>query len=165
MTRPFETLSSQELLALAIEVERANARRFRTFADAFRGYDDRVVEKFEELAGEEDAHEAMLVARFRERFLGPIPAVAEVEVPRVIEAVDLDEAEHQIFDSLAPRRVYELALAAEQGARQYYRQAARQTADEQMRALFDELAAMEDSHTTYLEQRLRDLHATEGGSA
>ncbi len=39
MTRPIEPLAAREVLALAVNVERANARRFRAFADAFAGYD------------------------------------------------------------------------------------------------------------------------------
>jgi len=35
MTRPFESLSPEEVLALAVHVERANAGRFRAFADVF----------------------------------------------------------------------------------------------------------------------------------
>ena len=35
MTRSFKSLPPDEVLALAVHVERANARRFRAFADVF----------------------------------------------------------------------------------------------------------------------------------
>lgn len=48
--RRFEELTPAEVFALAIHIERANTRRFRAFAQAFRGYDEEVARRFEELA-------------------------------------------------------------------------------------------------------------------
>lgn len=155
MSRTLETLSPKELLALAIHVEQANARRFRAFAGVFEGYDAEVARRFYELAAEEDRHEEALVARFRERFGDAIPPAEQVDIPGVVEAVDLDESEHLIFDSLKPRRVYELALRAELGAQDFYRKAVEKAGDPALATLYRELAAMESGHVSFLEEKLR----------
>jgi len=155
MTRTLETLSPQEVLALAIHVEQANARRFRAFAEMFESYDPEVARKFVELAEEEDRHEKQLWERFQSRFGGTLPAIQDVDVPGVVEAVDLDDAEHLIFDTLEPRRVYELALQAEHGAQAFYRKAVLQTREAALAALYRELGEMEDGHVAFLEEKLR----------
>jgi len=160
--RPFESLSPQEVLALAVHVERANARRFRTFADVFRGYDADVAARFEELASEEDQHEAMLTAEFRERFGNTLPNVEEAGVEGVIESPDLDDAEHLIFDSLQESRVYKLALKAEQEAREFYLRAATRTEDPQMTGLYRSLAEMEEGHQDWIKKKLQAMSAQAG---
>ena len=164
MTRPFESLSEEEVLGLAVRIERENAARFRVFADTFRGYDDVVARRFEELAKEEEEHEALLVSRFEERFGGSIPEIEEGEVEGVIESPELQDAEHLIFDTLNEKRVYEVALAAEQQAQAFYRRAAASATDPKMIAFYDELAAMEEGHTGWVEERLRALSGS-GGDA
>lgn len=157
MTRPFESLSSREVLALAIGVEQANARRFRSFAEVFQGYEPEVAKRFQELAVEEDEHEASLVKEFEKRFGTPAPVIKEVEVEGVIESMDLDEGEHLIFDSLKPRRVYELALRAERGAQNYYRRALAKASDRELADLYRELAEMEEDHAGWLESKLAEI--------
>ncbi len=154
MTRPFESLSSREVLALAIHVERANAERFRTFAYVFRKYDEEVAARFEELALEEERHEEILLGWFHARFGKEIPQVREVDVKGVIESVDMDESEHLIFDSLEPKRVYELAHGAEVGARRFYLDAAKLSSDPDLADLYQELAVLEEGHASWLEEKL-----------
>lgn len=161
MSRALESLSPREVLAVAVQVEVANAERFRTFANLFRGYDDRVSQRFRELAAEEDGHRRILEDRYRSLFEDEIPVIEEVEVQGVIESVDLDDAEHMIFDTLAPDQVYELALRAELGAQEFYRRAAGATADDRTRDLFRELAEMEDSHASWLQDRIRETGGRE----
>ena len=154
MARSFESLSPREVLALAVHVERANAGRFRAFADAFHGFDEAVVARFEELAREEDEHEALLVNQFRSRFGSTIDQVEEVSVEGVIESADLDDAEVLIFDNLVPDHVYRLALRAERGAQEFYRRAIHKADNPELKALYDELSQMEEAHAGWLEQRL-----------
>lgn len=155
--RRFEELTPCEVLALAIHIERANTRRFRTFAGVFDGYDAAVSQHFEEMAQEEEQHEAMLLAQFWKRFGETIPNIDEADVDAVIESVDLDDGEHQIFDSLRPRQVFELALQAEHHAQTFYERATERCADPQLAKLYRELATMEDGHVSFLQQRLDQL--------
>lgn len=154
MTRTLESLTVREVLALAISVERANAERFRSFSQVFEGYEPGVAAKFRELAREEDDHERILMEKFEKRFGLPVPAVEEVEVKGVIEAVDLDDGEHLIFDSLDIDQVYRLALRAEKGAQDFYRSAQGKTADPVLALLFEQLADMEDDHAGWLESQV-----------
>lgn len=155
MSRTLNSLSPKEVLAMAIHVERSNSRRFRAFAEVFQGYDPEVATRFEELAAEEDRHEQLLDAQFQKTFGGKIPSLEEVDILGVVEAVDLDDAEHLIFDTLKPRRVYELALQAELGAQVFYRKAMAKAGDPALAALYRELAEMETGHASFLEEKLR----------
>jgi rubrerythrin len=157
--RAFESLSPREVLALAIQVERANTRRFQAFADVFRGYDAAVTSRFEELAREETEHETILARRFRQRFGEEIPVLEEAEVAGVIESTDLDDAEHLIFGSLEPVRVYELALRAEQGARAFYERALSAAPDGTLASLYRELAEAEEGHEAWIEEKLQSMRA------
>jgi rubrerythrin len=154
MARSFESLSPREVLALAVHVERANARRFRAFANVFHGFDEAVVARFEELAEEEDEHEALLVNQFRSRFGSTIDRVEEVSVEGVIESADLDDPEVFIFDNLEPNHVYRLALRVERGAQEFYRRAIHKAGDPELKALYAELSRMEEAHAGWLEQKL-----------
>jgi rubrerythrin len=155
MSRTFESLSPMEVLALAIHLEQSNSRRFRTFAEVFQGYDPEVAKRFEELAAEEDLHEQLLDAQFRKSFGGALPPLDQVDIADVVEAVDLDDGEHLIFDTLKPRRVYELALKAELGAQDFYRRAIEKAGDATLAALYRQLAEMETGHASFLEEKLR----------
>lgn len=154
MARAFRDLSPREVLSLAVEVERANARRFRAFADLFRGYDDEAGRKFEELEREEKDHERMLAEEFRQEFGRAPDAIEECDVQEVVEAVDLDDAEDMIFDAMNPRKVFDLTLRAEEGARAFYRRAAAEAADEKLRRLYERLADMENEHVAWAKQKL-----------
>jgi len=160
--RDFESLSPQEVLALAVRIERANAARFRAFADSFRGYDDAVTKRFEELCREEEEHETLLLAGFRERFGEELPEIEETDVAGVIEAVDLSDAEHQLFDSLRPAGVYELALRAEEEARDFYRRAEASATDEDLKALYGDLAEAESDHVWWAAEKLQTAVAGGG---
>jgi rubrerythrin len=161
MTRPFGSLSAQEVLSLAINVECANAERFRSFATVFGGYDKRVAARFEELAAEEDGHEAILRQRYEARFGTEVLPIQESDVSGVIETFDLDDGEHQVLDTMTPRKVYELTLAAEQYAHTFYERALEQTEDPELAALYRELCELEEGHEGWVEEKLARLDELE----
>jgi rubrerythrin len=157
MTRKIKDLSPKEVLALAIHVEQANGRRLRNFAHAFDGYDQVVADKFNELAAEEDLHEKWLQEKYKKMFKDPLPDVREFDVEEVVEAVEWDDSEHMIFDSLKAENVFQLALNAETGARGFYLQAAQVVAkDKELAKLFQELSGMEDEHVGWLKKHIQD---------
>ena len=157
MTRKIQELSPKEALALAIHVEQANGRRLKNFAHAFDGYDQTVADKFIELAAEEELHEKWLQEKFKKLFEGPLPDVREFDVEEVIEAVEWDDSEHQIFDSLKADDVFKLALEAEDSAKAFYQKAAQVVSKEkELAKLFGELSAMEDDHAGWLKKRIQD---------
>ena len=151
--RRFESLSSPEVMALAIHIERCNTRRLHAFAGVFRDYDWALTARFEELAAEEQRHEALLTEQFHTRFGADIPVIEEADVAGVIESFDLDEGEHLIFDSLTPARAYELVFQAEQAAETFYQHAAAQSTDADLRVLYEELARMERDHAARVDAK------------
>ena len=54
--RPFESLSEQEILALAISSEEDDGRIYRAYADGLRADFPQSAKVFEEMAEEEDGH-------------------------------------------------------------------------------------------------------------
>ena len=160
--RRFEELTPRQVMALAIDIERGNARRFRTFAEVFQGYDDQVTARFIELADEEDSHERVLLQTFQQQFGDEVPAVAEDDVDVVIEAFDLVDAEQQIFDAMEPIRVYELALRSEKMAHDFYDRAAAACGQPLLVEMYRQLADMEDDHVAWFEDKIRSAKETGG---
>ncbi|MEQ9124834.1 MAG: ferritin family protein, partial [Alphaproteobacteria bacterium] len=58
--RSFDSLSEQEILALAISSEEDDARIYRAYADGLRNEFPQSAKIFEEMADEEDGHRAAL---------------------------------------------------------------------------------------------------------
>ena len=69
--RSFDSLSEQEVLALAISSEEDDARIYRAYADGLADAYPNSAKVFEQMAAEEDGHRASLIelrqARFGER--------------------------------------------------------------------------------------------------
>ncbi len=153
--RHFRDLRPDEVLMLAIDVEQVNATRLRNFVDMFADYAPEAAGIFAEMAAEEDVHRSQLESLYRQRY-GPIQGtLAQDQVPEVVEAHDLDDAEHQIFDSLSVGRALEIVLKAECQAQDFYRLAAEQAGEPHLQALFQELSGLESSHVQRVEERLR----------
>ncbi len=152
-----EELAPREVLALAVHVERAGARRFRTFADAFRDHDDVVTQQCEELAREKDAHEWKLVQAFHRHFGDSLPSVHCADVDAVILSPDPGGTEHGMPSAAALRRVYELALRAEQCVRTFYLHAADTCSDAYVAALYRDLSSMVDKHVSWCEKKIHGV--------
>jgi rubrerythrin len=147
MTRKFSDLTPREVLALAIDVEQRNAGRFETLADLYTDYDEEVRKLFLRLRDEELDHGARLEEAWSLHFgAEPKPAIVEADVREVVEAVDLADGEHAIFDDLRVEDALALARRAEEAAQAFYARAAQASTDPTLRALYEELAAIEASH-------------------
>ena len=59
--RPFDSLSEQEILALAISSEEDDARIYRSYADGLREQFPQSAKVFEDMAEEEDRHRVRLI--------------------------------------------------------------------------------------------------------
>src|SRR5690349_234147 len=78
--RSFDSLSEQEMLALAISSEEDDARIYRAYADGLRADYPQSAKVFEEMAAEEDGHRTALIERHRERFGESIPLIRREHV-------------------------------------------------------------------------------------
>src|SRR5579859_7063230 len=156
MTRKLQDLSPKEVLSLAIYIEQSNQKALRNFSEMFDGYDDKVSKNFEEMAVEEGRHEEILQQKFKKMFKGSVPEVTNFEVDEVVEAFDMDDSEHLIFDSLKAKHVYQLAYEAEKRAKNFYEKAAQTVKDKEIAAKFKDLAALEGDHAAWLEDKIKE---------
>src|SRR5690606_39847185 len=80
--RPFDSLSEQEMLALAISSEEDDGRIYRAYADGLREGFPQSARIFEEMAEEEDRHREALIAIHRRRVGESIPLIRREHVRR-----------------------------------------------------------------------------------
>ena len=78
--RRLESLSEQEILALAISSEEDDGRIYLAYADALRDAYPQSARVFEEMAEEESHHRQMLIDRHIARFGDRIPMVRREHV-------------------------------------------------------------------------------------
>ena len=158
--RSFSELSPEEVLMVAIDVETVNGDRLRNFAELFADYAPEASELFSGMATEEDQHRQQLEDIYKKRH-GDLPkTVGQDDIPEVIEAHDLDDAEHTVFDSMTLKTALESVLHAEFQARDFYLQASKQAdqVDEaDLAAIYKELGEFEQNHVTWIETRLVEI--------
>jgi rubrerythrin len=155
VTKQIKDFLPAEVLALAISIEQSNHKALHNFSQMFEGYDDAVSKNFEEMAREEAEHEKLLREKFKQLFKGPVPEIDKFDVEEVVEAFDLDDSEHLIFDSLKAKKVYQLVWDSEKRAKSFYEKASQSVKDKDLASLFKELAAMEGEHAQWLENKLK----------
>jgi len=155
----FSSLSPQDALHIAILIEGRNARLYESFAQLFADFIDdesqRVMETFREMAAEERRHRHELEKRYVERYGIRLSSLADEEVLDVIELPELADSDVFNPESFNRTKALRVALAAELHARQYYARLSQLTHDAQLRRLYDELAAFEEDHVAFLEEKLR----------
>jgi rubrerythrin len=147
------TLSLKDALDLAISIEEEAQARYDEFARITGGrYAGDAADMFRQMAGYEARHGQNLTTRRRELF---------GNAPRTVTAEDLDDVEAP--DRGAPRtfmsarQALEVALAAEEKARDFYTDALREVKDAQVRALFEDLLEEETNHVRLVDAWLRTL--------
>jgi len=166
--RDFASLSPREALRIAIVIEERNAHIYHRLGEMFsRSFPDtpQIPSAFYDLANTELEHGAILTARHFERF-GAIHAdVTEEDICDFIEVPSLRVADISAAVSagdvaLARRMAFEMALAAERSAVDYYARLVENTPDPELKALYKEFVAFEQEHTDWAEQALGQLGHT-----
>jgi rubrerythrin len=151
--RSFDSLSEQEVLALAISSEEDDGRIYRAYADGLRDRFPDSAKLFDEMAEEEDGHRAALIEMHRRRFGERIPLIRREHVKGYFE-----RRPDWLVRPLGIDRVRAQAEAMEQQAERFYVEAAKQATDAGTRKLLGDLAAAERGHET-LARRLGLEHA------
>jgi rubrerythrin len=154
MSIDFRTLTLQDALDLAVSIEEEAKERYDEFVRQVGGgrYPGDAADMFRTMAGYETRHAAQLAARRRELF---------GDAPRRITADQLDDVEApdrgqpRVF--MSARQAMEVALAAEEKARDFFDGALRMTADPSVKALFEELRREEEEHVRLVRDRLLRL--------
>ncbi len=161
VVRSFSDLSPREVLALALDVERNNAQRIQKLADLHIGRDVAVQRVLLEMRDEELEHERMLEEVWRGRFGDEAkPPIKEIEVREVIEVVDVEAGMEFPLDETDVSDALDLVHRAELAAEAFYRGAAAATDDDELRALFSELADLEAAHINHVEERQQAQYRT-----
>jgi erythrin-vacuolar iron transport family protein len=153
--RSFDSLSEQEILALAIASEEDDGRIYRAYADGLRDEFPHSAKIFDEMAEEEDGHRASLIELHRKRFGERIPLIRREHVRGYYH-----RQPDWLVRPLGVDHVRAQAEEMERQAQRFYLEAAERTTDASTRKLLGDLAAAEQSHES-LAHRLELKYAPE----
>lgn len=153
--RSFDSLSEQEILALAISSEEDDGRIYLAYADGLREAFPQSAKVFEEMAREEDRHRQALIDLYRTRFGDRIPLLRREHVRGYYE-----RKPDWLVRPLGIDKVRQQAEEMEAQAHRFYVEAAKRAGDASTRKLLGDLAAAEQVHES-LARRLGFAHAPE----
>ena len=153
--RSFDSLTEEEILALAIGAEEEDARIYHAYADNLRGRYPASAKVFEDMAEVEQTHKNMLIEMFRSRFGDRIPLIRREHV-RGFYARKPD----WLVRNLSLDTIREQAEAMEQQAFRFYTEAAKRVIDASTRRLLGDLAIAEQGHED-IARMLEEKHVGE----
>jgi rubrerythrin len=145
--RSFESLTEQEILALAISQEEEDARIYDDFADGLKENYPAQAEKFTQMRREEDGHRHRLIELYRDRFGEHIPLIRGQDVRGFMRRRPV-----WLLRPLGLKAVQRAAEGMELETKRFYEVAARRSADAGMRQLLGDLAEEERHHAHTAEQ-------------
>ena len=145
--RPFETLTEQEILALAISLEEEDARIYDDFADGLKENYPEQADKFKALRREEDGHRHRLLELYRQRFGEHIPLIRRQDVRGFVKRRSV-----WLVRPLGVKAVQKEAELMELETKRFYEVAARRATDAGVRQLLGDLAEEERHHAATAEQ-------------
>ncbi len=150
--RPLQSLSEQEILALAISSEEDDGRIYLAYADALRDAYPQSAKVFEGMAEEESHHRQMLIDLHVVRFGNRIPLIRREHVR------DFPERKPDwLIANMPIETARAQAEAMEEAAHHFYLEAAARSQDARTRKLLGDLAIAEKSHES-LARRLGEEH-------
>ena len=139
--RSFETLTEQEILALAIALEEEDARIYDDFADGLKEKYPEQAEKFKELRHDEDGHRHRLLELYKQRFGDHVPLIRRQDVRGFVQRRPV-----WLVRPLGLKAVQKAAETMEVETKRFYEAAARRTTDAGVRQLLGDLAEEERNH-------------------
>ncbi len=157
--RSFDSLSEQEILALAIASEEEDARIYLAYADNLRAQYPGSAKVFEDMAEVEQAHKNTLIDIFRSRFGERIPLIRREHVRGFY-----DRKPDWLRNNLTLDSIRAETEAMEVQSARFYREAAKRVSDAQTRKLLGDLALAEEGHED-IARMLSDKHVTEDVAA
>src|ERR1700756_1384577 len=139
--RSFESLSEQEVLALAIALEEEDERVYADFAENFRKDFPATAAMFEGMREEESTHRRKLIDLYRSKFGEHIPLVRRGDVKGLVSRRPI-----WLMQPLRPELARRQASTLEVETRIFYEKAASRTQDASIRQLLNDLAQEEREH-------------------
>src|SRR5205085_11463797 len=154
--RSFQSLSEQEILALAISLEEEDARIYGDFAEGLKADAPATAAVLKEMLAEEDGHRHRLIELYRKRFGEHIPLIRRQDVKGFVT-----HRPSWVSRNLRPEKARQEAALLEIESRRFYEAAARRTSDAAMRQLFGDLAQEEQRHEAAAEE-INEAQAASG---
>jgi erythrin-vacuolar iron transport family protein len=139
--RSFDSLSEQEILALAISLEEEDARVYDDFAEGLRADYPEQANEFVKMRHEEDGHRHRLLDLYRLKFGEHIPLIRREDVKGFVKRKPVWRA-RPLRLSTARKFAQEMELET----RRYYEAASKKTNDVGIRQLLGDLADEERNH-------------------
>jgi erythrin-vacuolar iron transport family protein len=147
-------LSLQDALDLAILMEEEACQRYQEFTSQVGAgrYPGDAADMFKSMSAAEAKHRGQLQER-RNALFGSAPSRLTADMLDDVEAPD--RGAPRVF--MSGRQAMEVALRAEEKARDFFADALKRVEDPQVRKLFEELRGEEEQHATYVRQILQKL--------
>src|SRR6266516_3505122 len=145
--RSFDTLTEQEILALAVALEEEDARIYDDFADGLKENHPEQAEQFKQLRREEDSHRHRLLDLYRRRFGDHVPLIRRQDVRGFVRRRPV-----WLVRPLGLKAVLKAAELMELETKRFYEAAARRATDTGVRQLLGDLAEEERHHARTAEQ-------------
>ena len=145
--KTFDSLTEQEVLALAISLEEEDARIYEDFADGLQANYPEQAGKFREMRREEDGHRHRLLELHKVRFGDHVPLIRRQDVRGFVNRRPV-----WLVRPLGLKTVQKTAETMEVETRRFYEVAARRTTDAGIRQLLGDLAEEERKHAHTAEQ-------------
>jgi rubrerythrin len=139
--RSFDSLTEQEILALAISLEEEDARIYDDFADGLKDSHPTEAEKFRAMRADEDRHRHRLLTLYRERFGDHIPLIRRHDVKGFVRRRPV-----WLVRPLGLDTVRKQAEMMEVETKRFYEAASRRATDTRIRQLLGDLAEEERQH-------------------
>jgi rubrerythrin len=139
--RTFESLSEQEILALAISLEEEDERIYADYAEGLRQTFPATATMFDGMREEESGHRRRLIELYRSKFGEHIPLVRRNDVKGLVHRSPMWLSKP--FRMEAVRRE---AATMEVETRRFYEKSADRTRDASIRQLLNDLAQEERTH-------------------
>ncbi|HET9838967.1 MAG TPA: ferritin family protein [Candidatus Angelobacter sp.] len=149
--RSFDSLSEQEILALAIALEEEDERVYADFVEAFRKDFPATATMFDGMREEESAHRRRLIDLYRARFGEHIPLIRRGDVKGLVSRKPI-----WLMQPLRPEAARHQAATLEVETRIFYEKAASRTQDASIRQLLNDLAQEERQHENRAEELGRE---------
>jgi erythrin-vacuolar iron transport family protein len=148
--KKFDSLTEQEILALAISLEEEDERVYADFAEGLRQDYPASASVFEGMQQEESGHRRRLIELYRQKFGDHIPLIRRQDVHGFVQKKSL-----WLTRPLGLDAVRKYASAMEVETRRFYEKSAARSQDARTRQLLDDLANEERHH----EERAQELNA------
>ena len=139
--RSFDSLSEQEILALAISAEEDDSRIYLAYADKLRPDYPQSAKVFEDMAEVEHAHRNMLIDMHSRLFGERIPLIRREHVRGFYE-----RKPDWLRDTLSLEQIRDEAGRMEESAHRFYHEAAQRSGHAEVRKLLGDLAVAEQGH-------------------